>query len=1285
MVPERIGGYRVGMVLGSGGFGTVVAARSEVGSDEVAIKIARIDQPLAVERLAEEAVALDAIGAPHVPALYARGRLPDGRPYLVMERLSLSTLGRRLDELGGPMPLDEFAALARALTQALAAAHARGVLHRDLKPENVFVGREPARATLVDFGLARPIAPSELRAALTSSGAVVGTAEYMSPEQCAASAALDGRADIYSLGVIFYEMLTGRTPFWGRAGEVRQAHLNRRPPRPSELVAVAAPLEALVLRCLAKQPEGRPATMVELGLELEQALAQALAAPRAPPPFARRLDAKGEAPGSRRLAAMLLFSSGAPAIQVRDAVVAGGGELAYASGRGYVALFAEGPNQNPVRRAQRAGERMLASGLCARARLELAPVSVQALADGSPLYLSDLFFNRDSFPRDTDAAGVSASESAAAALTGAAPAPAADVGVSIPDERVLGREATIEVLLASARRASDENLPTLTTVIAEPGFGKSHLAAGLARRLASHLPDARILELRAEEALGGDTDVILRELLTRILELPRAAPPDRGQELLGARLGALGAELWPSVALRLGWLEPSAAEVRALAAAPGVLRAGVARALGEGLRRQASAPLALILDDAQFADEATLDALEYATLAGGDRRLWICVLARPSFAPARPAWGGRAASSQSLKLEPLDRESAAELCHRLLEPAEYIPEKAIDQLVRRTHGVPLLLVELARGIKRDGLLRQHDRSDSWFLATDELDGLPDLPLVEWLAERELAALPAGLGAYLHLASLLDAEFGADELEGVLAELEQDGAATAGFGVDPRVALDRLLGGGVLTARPGARIGFRHALVRDAVAGTVPETLRIRVHRAALRFYRHAPQTDSERLPRLALHAARAGLPEEAAARYLELATRAQGRHDYLEAERLYSRALELLPESDAPRRLAAGRGRGIMRYRVGRYEDSLDDFALARELASRLGDVEAEIEVLLDEATALDWMCEFPRSRDRVEQAKSLSSDLHSPLLEARLLLATGRSLQRFNEFRASVTPLEEAVTRSEQLGDPAYETLVGSLLLLGWVLPLVHKLDEAEATFQRLVALCRSRGDQLHLAAALNNRFFLWAARKNPSRAVKDILEHNRIGNELGVVTIEYIGEFNLAEIYYQLGQFKAAWQHIQRALEIEERSLVDKTGVRPLAAILAARLLALEGRNEEARAGLHKMRLRAGLIGGSNRSAVRLMPIEDIQFHVVDLMTRPSTKAEWQQLRTRAEQLPDDCELIEVLEMWGLSAQRQARLEEARLALEEALELAARSACFLDHRIRRELEHVLEKISQK
>src|SRR6185436_18806784 len=220
--------------------------------------------------------------------------------------------------------------------------------------------------------------------------------------------------------------------------------------------------------------------------------------------------------------------------------------------------------------------------------------------------------------------------------------------------------------------------------------------------------------------------------------------------------------------LTLGWLERDAPELLPLAQAPGALRIATVEATARLIRREAKqTPLCVILDDAHLADATTLDALELATLEReGAEALWICVLARPSFDALRSSWGERAEQAEKLELAPLADDAAAELCRILLHPAENLPAELIEMITARAHGNAMLLGELCRALKTEGIVRQ-ERSGVWILETDRVDAWPQTPRLQWLAERELGRLSPDLASHAQLAALLGPKSTVNDMIGVM--------------------------------------------------------------------------------------------------------------------------------------------------------------------------------------------------------------------------------------------------------------------------------------------------------------------------------------------------------------------------------------------------------------------------------------------------------------------------------------------------------------------------------------
>jgi serine/threonine protein kinase len=251
--------------------GVVYLAEHEVLRRPAAVKVLRAElgqSPALVERFLTEARATAAIRHPGIVEVIDCGHA-SGKAYIVMELLEGHSLGQHL-RLRGAMPLEEIVLVGRQIAAAVGAAHERGLVHRDLKPENVFlVGGDVHRVKVLDFGIAKLMGDAP-GGRLTRTGTVLGTPAYMSPEQCRGTGEVDHRSDIYSLGCVLYEMACSRVPFpYAGTGELIAAHLREPPPPPRAWFAdLAPPLEALILRMLAKEPADRPPSMPALIEEL---------------------------------------------------------------------------------------------------------------------------------------------------------------------------------------------------------------------------------------------------------------------------------------------------------------------------------------------------------------------------------------------------------------------------------------------------------------------------------------------------------------------------------------------------------------------------------------------------------------------------------------------------------------------------------------------------------------------------------------------------------------------------------------------------------------------------------------------------------------------------------------------------------------------------------------------------------------------------------------------------------------------------------------------------------
>jgi serine/threonine-protein kinase len=265
------GRYEIKLLVGRGAMADVFAATDQQTGAQVAIKILRnqtlATDPVAAERFEREAAAQQRIQHPNAAGLIGAG-LTRGVPYIVMELLHGRSLAHLLHQVNR-LPLARAGSYLWQALQGLDATHAAGILHRDLKPGNLMLepGEKGDRVVLIDFGFAA----LEGQKSITRQGFVVGSLSYIAPERLGGGK-VDARADLYALGIVFYEMLAGRTPWVGDDEQIISGVLSDPPPLLARFIeGVPKTIDAFIARVLAKDPAGRPATAKDMARELAEA------------------------------------------------------------------------------------------------------------------------------------------------------------------------------------------------------------------------------------------------------------------------------------------------------------------------------------------------------------------------------------------------------------------------------------------------------------------------------------------------------------------------------------------------------------------------------------------------------------------------------------------------------------------------------------------------------------------------------------------------------------------------------------------------------------------------------------------------------------------------------------------------------------------------------------------------------------------------------------------------------------------------------------------------------
>ncbi len=827
--------FTIERFAGSGGMGAVYRALDRVSGVPVALKVmtARGQHE---ERFVQEARLLADLNHPAIVRYVAHGATAQGQPYLAMEWLRGEDLAQRLT--ASRLTVAESLSVARRVAEGLAAAHEHGLVHRDVKPSNVMlVEGRPERATLLDFGIARanlsglaPTAPP-----MTRTGVVLGTVGYMSPEQAIADRNLDARTDVFALGCVLFECLTGVPAFSGdHVVAVLAKVLREDAPRVRALrPELPEALDALVARMLSKDRGSRPQDGVVVLRELVALGSVAGGAPE----FGLH-PALGLSASEQRMTSVILAIVPGEPEGVSEVVRRHGGDMArLANGALLVTLGGRGP----------ATEQVMIAAACALELRDALPSARIALATGRALTTAG---GPPGPVIDEAASQLAASASPGIRLDevtvgllgdrfelrqdgqgreligkrGEAESSRTLLGKATP---FVGREKELTLLEGTLHECIDESVALAVLVTGRAGQGKSRLRQEFVAR-ARQRGDVRVLVARADPMGAGSAFVMVRQVVRGaigvregdpvgeqhaklrlyVADLCNEADTERIADFLGELIGAPSSE------------RPSP-ELRSARNDPAIMAEWLRRSFGEWLAAECAArPLLVVLEDLHWGDLPSVTYLGEALRTLTAKPLMVLALARPEVHDAFPSlWAGTAVPE--LPLAGLTPRAAARLTRAVL--GDGVAQDTVARIVERADGNAFYLEELTRRVSEGGG-----------------DSLPETVLA--LVQSRLERLEPEARRLVRAASV----FGEAFWQGAVAAL-LGGDSEPG---DLDTWLQSLVEREVFTAAresrfPGEReYRFRHGLLRDAAYAMLTDTDRVKGHGLAGEWLQTAGEKDA---------------------------------------------------------------------------------------------------------------------------------------------------------------------------------------------------------------------------------------------------------------------------------------------------------------------------------------------------------------------------------------------------------------------------------------------------------
>ncbi|MCC7541353.1 MAG: protein kinase, partial [Deltaproteobacteria bacterium] len=917
--PTFVGPYAILGALGGGGMGVVFRARAPDGR-LAALKVMhdRLSSQQAIDRfLREQQIRIE---HPNVVRTLDAGIDDAGRPYLALELLEGEPLDARLRRRM-PSP-SEAARLVAQAARGLAAVHAQAIVHRDVKPSNLFVCAD-GTLKLLDFGVAL-MSLRETR--LTNLGAIVGTPAYLSPEQ-ASGKPVDARSDVWSLGAVLYEALAGRPPFERETALATVVAVLMEPVPSLDAPGRRLPpeLTSIVARCLEKDASRRFASASELAdaLDALDLRSQEAVAPTERPPAPESL-----LEGEQRVVAVLYAEGVRDRAQLEGAIRKHGGRaLELAGGRMLGVFGGEGWEGDETRRAAFAAVEArqaaiavgVAAGSAARRGQGIGGAVLEAAREGAESHVDGVWV----------AANLVRSLQPDVVLRQLAPDRWEIVGrsdsgrttVAEPSTPIVGRDGELTQLRMLADGVARERRARVVRISGPAGIGKTRLQTEIVRHVsasrrfpsmlfgrAEPLERDRALSLiagmltrRAEDlALGArkpglQADLPLETRRQAVLRLAEEAAPSKTR---AAELAVFLGEI-------LGVPMPETAASRAAAADPRLMADRMRLAAQDYLDgRCSSGPVALFLDDVQWADGASLEVLRGALDLLVDAPLLVVATQRTESTEAPPL-PFPSSLVVEIRLEGLGRDDVATLA--VVSAAHEVSERLVDMLVERTTGNPFFVEQIVLELRDSGKLRTDPGS------------LP-LPFnVEAAIQTRLDHLPMPEKEATKIASVIGRPFVEGEIESLLGDV----AGALLRELRRRDVLVRLR-----TPEGEPRYAFRSDLVREVAYRMLGPEARGALHRKLASVLSRRTLAEPEEV---ALHLEQGGQPAEAAELLVGAALAAARRGDGPSVLRCSDRAFALAADVNASYALRMARAEAL--GFLGRRDEQAVELALALDAA----------------------------------------------------------------------------------------------------------------------------------------------------------------------------------------------------------------------------------------------------------------------------------------------------------------------------------------------------------------